>query len=238
LSSSDVVYHYTDTVYLPWILANGELQPSVTDLFPDVTPLRYLWGTTNPLGDYTTRPLRQIHQGGLEEEWQAGVFDLVRFTLPANAFLSFSEILQFSDWTPEQAAALVEYDRRAYGETGHDMWRCRQDPLRLADVLKVETTSFGDAETERWRPLDIRRPERLLIRSRKPNRLGVRIGRRRFHSNRFERPDRWGSHYCVPWPEAAVTRAKRLQAAYEARMDAAMIARWDAEEEYVEEEEY
>ena len=42
----------------------------------------------------------------------------------------------------------------------------------------------------------------------------------------------------MPWPEAAVTRAKRLQAAYEARMDAAMIARWDAEEEYVEEEEY
>jgi hypothetical protein len=42
LTLTGVVYHFTDTLRLPWILAGGELQPSVTDLFPDVTPLRYL----------------------------------------------------------------------------------------------------------------------------------------------------------------------------------------------------
>ena len=241
--SGSAVYHFTSTIHLPWILDAGELQPGVTGMFfEDATPLRYLWGTVNPEGDYTARPLRQIHQDGLEEEWQAGVFHLIRFTLPANAFLSFNEMIrEFSDWSPAHAAALVEYDRQVYGETGHDMWRCRHDPLRLADVLKAETTSFADAETERWHPLDIRQPERLLVRSRKPNRLGVRIGRRRFHSDRFAR-ERLGTYDCAPWPEAAVSRAKRLQAKYEAardaRRDADMFARWDAEAEYVPEEKY
>jgi hypothetical protein len=238
---SDVVFHYTDSLHLPWILASGELRPSVTTFgYEDNAPLRYVWGTTNPEGDLTAGPLRRIHQGGLEEEWQAGAFLLVRFTLEANAFLSFAEtIRELSDWTPEQAAALIDYDRRVFGETGHDLWRCRHDPVRLRDVLKVETTSYAqvgaylfDGASSQWQPLDISRPERLLIHSRKPNRLGVRIGGRRFHSVRFEYSDRRGSYYCVPWPEPAVTKAKRAAEALERRMELAMIRRRERQERY------
>lgn len=251
--SGPIVFHFTDSLRLPWILAAGELRPSVTTFGGEYSaPLRYVWGTTNPEGDLTAGPLRRIHkEHGWEDEWQAGAFLLVRFTLPANAFLSFSEMIrEFSDWTPEQAVALIEYDRRVFGETGHDKWRCRHDPLRLRDVLKVETTSYAqvgaylfEGARSEWQPLDISRPERLLIRSRKANRLGVRIGGRRFHSDRFEYADRRGSYYCEPWPEPAVTKAKRAAevlarrvAKYEARRDLAMQRRREWIEEYEEEE--
>ena len=65
-----------------------------------------------------------IHHGR-EADWQAGVFQLVRFTLPADAFMSWNEIVRESDWTPAEVAELVEYDQREFDEYGHDLWRCR-----------------------------------------------------------------------------------------------------------------
>lgn len=77
-----------------------------------------------------------------------------------------------------------------------DWWRCRWDPLRLADVLKVEVCGFEDHESEAWWPLDI--TDRKLLPTRKPNRLGVRIGRRRFYSDQFptEKGDAFGLGHC------------------------------------------
>ena len=219
--SAPLVFHFTHTAHLPWIIASGELRPNRNDL-PGVGPVRYLWGTTNPEGDFTAGPHRLIH-GGRNEEWQAGVFLMVRFTLPADAFMSWNEIVRESDWTPEEVAELVERDHREYGEFGQDLWRCRWDPLRLADVLKVEVCGFEDHESEAWWPLDIT-DRKLLLPSRKPNRLGVRIGRRRFYSDQFPTEIPGRASY-MPWPDPDKTPAKRAAASYERRIDAAFCRR-------------
>lgn len=221
------VFHFTDTIHLPWILASGELRPN-RETLPGVGHLRYLWGTTNPEGDYTSAPQRAIHHGR-EADWQAGIFQLVRFTLPADAFMTWNEIVRESDWTPAGVAELVEYDQREFDEYGHDLWRCRWDPMRLANALKVEVTGFKDHETERWWPLDLSDPK-LRLPSRKANRLGVRIGRRRFYSDRHptEIPDRFSY---VPWPDPDKSPAKRAAEALERRMEKAYLSRRQLEEE-------
>ena len=173
------VFHFTDTINLPWILASGELRPCwIVDA--GIGRNRFLWGTTNPLGDYTSGAQSRIH-GSMEREWQAGVFHLVRFTLAADEFFTWSEIVRASNWTPEEVATLIESDHRLYGEYGHKRWRLRQDPVPLSRVLKVETTSYDDAETERWWPLNIG-ARGVLLRPKDPKRKGVRVGSRRFYS--------------------------------------------------------
>jgi len=178
-------FTFTDTVYLPWILASGELWPNWVDLL-GIGRNRFLWGTTNPLGDYTSGPQRGIHDD-LEREWQAGVFHLVRFTLAADEFSTWSEIVRASNWTSEGVAELIERDQRVFGEFGQKRWRLRHDPIPLSRVLKVETTSYDDAETGRWWPLDIRACRKggrgdVLLRPNDPERKGVRVAGRRFYS--------------------------------------------------------
>lgn len=177
------VYHFTDTINLPWILASGALRPSLISN-TGIGMTRFLWGTTNPLGDLTAGPFVRIHNERLAHRWRRGEFHLVRFTLAADEFLTWSEIVHASNWTPEEVAALVEDDQRRYGEYGHKRWRLRRDPIPLHRVLKVETTSFDDAETERWWPLDIcpRRRGGVLLRPNDPKRKGVRIAGKRFYS--------------------------------------------------------
>ena len=73
------VFHFTDTINLPWILASGELRPTWNG-DTGIGRTRFLWGTTNPDGDLTSGPQIRIH-GSTEREWRAGAFHLVRFTL-------------------------------------------------------------------------------------------------------------------------------------------------------------
>lgn len=194
MKRTGLVYHFTDTINLPWILASGELRPCrITDTGIGETCL--LWGTTNPLGDYTSKAQIAIHsdQGG--QYFRKGFFHLVRFTMAADEFVTWKETIAASGWTAEQVTALVEDDRRKYGEFGHDRWRLRRDPLPLSRVLKVETTSYDDAETGQWHALDINK-RGVLLRPRDPKRKGVKIGRKSFYSAPV-RPD-W--QYYEPWP--------------------------------------
>ena len=211
------VYHFTDTINLPWILASGELRPCwITDA--GIGQTRFLWGTTNPLGSYGTGPQIRIH-GRMEREWRAGEFHLVRLMLAADEFFTWSEIVRASNWTREEVAELIESDQRLYGENDHKHWRLRHDPIPLSRVLKVETTSHDDAETERWWPLDIR-PRRkggVLLRPNDPKRKGVRLGDRRFYSVPV-RPDR---QIYLPWRSPAERRPR-----YETYSDALADARY------------
>jgi hypothetical protein len=192
------VYHITDTINLPWILASGELRPTWNS-DTGIGRTRFLWGTTDSLGDYTSGPQMRLH-GSADREWQAGVFHLVRFTLAADEFFTWTEIVELSNWTTEEVAALVEDDQRRHGEYGHENWRLRHDPIPLSRVLKVEITSYEDAGTERWWPLDIRRRRRsdyggVLLRPHDPKRKGVRIGRQEFYSI----PVNHDHHFYEPW---------------------------------------
>jgi hypothetical protein len=214
------VFHFTDTINLPWILASGELRPTWNS-DTAIGRTHFLWGTTNPDGDLTSGPQIQIH-GSTEREWRAGAFHLVRFTLAAYEFSTWNEIVQASNWTPEEVAALIEDDKRRYGRSGHKRWRLRHDPIPLSRVLKVETTSFEDAETEKWWPLEIRPRRRgVLLRPNDPKRKGVKIGHRRFYSVPVNQ-----EHHCYePWLPPGERRSRYLYETYE---DALADARYAA----------
>jgi hypothetical protein len=212
------VYHMTDSINLPWILASGELRPTwISDT--GIGRTRFLWATVNPDGDLTSGPQIRIH-GSMESKWRAGVFHLVRFTLAADEFFTWNEIVQASNWTPEEVAALIEDDLVRHGATDHQNWRLRHDPIPLSRILKVETTSYEDRETEAWWPLDIRPRRRggVLLRANDPKRKGVRIQSRQFYSVPVNQ-----KHHCFePW----LSRGERLRARYETYEDYLADARY------------
>jgi hypothetical protein len=177
----DVVYHFASSGNVPWILHKGALTPTMC-VDVGIGRTHFLWGTTDPTGDLTAAPFRHLH-GDHADDWYASEFHIVRFALPANAFLSWFEVQQFENWTSEEIAALVEADHRQYGEVDHAAWRLRRDPMPLADVVRVDTTSYADRETEIWWSLDIHDPT-ILLPHHRTDVLGVRIGRRQFFSLR------------------------------------------------------
>jgi hypothetical protein len=147
---SKVVYHVSSTLQLPWIVESGELRP-----YPNedvgIGHTTFLWATTKRagIGDQTSYGARLTRTK--EAAWQEDLFRLVRFTLPAEGFLTWNETVREEGWTDAAVAELVASDREDCGEDGQDQWRCRAAPLRLAAVLKVEARTYAG----RWRPLDL-----------------------------------------------------------------------------------
>jgi len=197
---------------------------------------RFLWGTTNPQGDLTSWPQRRIHWperflGNFDLvyrmlvfagncEWQAGEFHMVRFTLAGDDFMTLDEAARSANWKPEAVAEMIEFDQKTYGEYGHKDWRLRRKPLPLSRVLRVETTSYEDRETERWHPLDV---TKVLLRPNDPKRKGVKIAGRTFYSVPVGPPDHQNYE---PWK----TPAMRAAAALERRMDDDFCRRLEEQE--------
>ena len=116
------VYHYTNTLYLPWIIASGELKPYPTNDV-GIGDTRYLWASTNPKGDKTGVAMRsRPRPGTFEPEHECSV-RLVRFTLPKAGFLSWSMIKRIHGWRKRMTTKLEKQDRAVFGEYGHDKWR-------------------------------------------------------------------------------------------------------------------
>jgi hypothetical protein len=140
------VYHFTDTLRLPWIVESGALRPS----FNRILGTDYLWATTNPAGDRTASALHRA--GPRQEAYRAGQSKLVRFTLSSAAYTSWSEIKRTTAWTREQIAEIEELEKSArgdFGEKGVNKWRCRVEPLPIASALIVEAKSYRG----RWAPI-------------------------------------------------------------------------------------
>lgn len=165
-----VVYHVTSTLQLPWIVASGELRP-YPNLLRGIGHITALWGTTKKTGDKTA--LAALTAKRRKLGWRENLFQLVRFTLPAEYFFTWNEVVSMSDWTPEQVAALVESDRKHFGEDGQAQWRLRHDPLRLVDVVKVEAKAYGRG----WKPIELD-PGRVVHLG-DPDHLGYRLGPRK-----------------------------------------------------------
>lgn len=162
------VYHLTNTLHLPWIIESGELRPHTNHL-PGVGAVSYHWATANRTGDKTAMAVMVAKDRPLP--WEEDLYRLVRFSLPGDAFLTWTEIIRRDGFTADQVAERVESDHKHHGEFGHDKWRCRQDPLPLDQVLKVEARTYSG----RWRPIDIS-PDRV-VRTNDPDCMGFRVGR-------------------------------------------------------------
>jgi hypothetical protein len=144
---SGVVYHFTDTERLPWIVAANELQPGVRGARYAKHPCAFVWATTDPGGDPTAKVFRDWRY----VEW--GEIALVRLTLRAEDFVRWSAVpRRFPQWTPEHVRRLErsvpDPDRGV-----HRHWRVRAEPLPWPRVIRVETWSLACD----WQPIDVTR---------------------------------------------------------------------------------
>lgn len=139
-----VVYHFTDTGRLPWILHRGSLNPGRNRIggFPDPD---FLWATTSPLGDRTA--------SGAARGYREGLVRLVRFTLEAVDFTPWpAAVRDYPDWTPEHVARLEAFAR---GKSRPEDWRCRVEPLPRSRWVAIHTRSYS---APAWVPLSIDAP--------------------------------------------------------------------------------
>lgn len=165
-----VLYHFTDTARLPWIILSGELRPGRNKIggFPDPD---FLWATPDPRGDMTASADRG-------EYYRSGKVRHVRFTLDVDGFIPWSHVpTQFPQWTPAYVAML---EGAAQGKSSPSTWWCRAAPIPCEGWKEIETRSYQD---NRWLPF--REPE---IEAESPDWLSVMIGQKRFWSREFDAP--------------------------------------------------
>jgi hypothetical protein len=129
---SDIVYHFTDTARLPWILQSGELQPSANRL--NGYPVDFLWATTDKRGSRSASVYIQ------NEQYRRGIVRMVRFALHAADFEPWRDIVQrFPAWTP----AHIEMLERV-AKDSPATWRCRVAPLTHHHWIEIASKTYTD----------------------------------------------------------------------------------------------
>lgn len=129
----DVVYHFTDTARLPWILASGDLRGMESTTGGNYPSPDFLWATTDARGSRTAAGAfaRDAYQSG--KLWQ------IRFTLNAADFFEWSAApFRNAAWTARHVEML---ESAARGENPAD-WRCRIAPLPLSRVRGIQVKSW------------------------------------------------------------------------------------------------
>jgi hypothetical protein len=127
----EVVYHFTDTIFLPFILSSGELEPSPDDV---------LWATTDPNGDR----LAWACKGSGRQFYSHGQTKRVRFTMNADDC--------HDGWSADRRDRerywSEPYLRKSAREQGQSTkcWRWRDQPLSVDETL-IEIRGYRDA---RW----------------------------------------------------------------------------------------
>ena len=158
----DLVYHFTDTARLPWILRSGELRPSSNRIggLPD----DFLWATTDSAGDPTASAMAQAGS------YKRGCTRLVRFKLHADDFEPWREVVgRFPAWKPNHVARLEQV-----AKSSPTLWRCRTTPLPRFRWVGIDTRSYQD---KTWRPF-----EGDVLKSEHDEYIGVEIAGRCFFS--------------------------------------------------------
>lgn len=141
MATEQIVYHFTDTVRLPWIVASKELRADYYQLghFPCHD---FVWATTRPQGDRTATSMWSYRQR---------VAALVRLTLFAEDFESWPEIIErFPQWTMAHVRDFEAAARRM-GETNTNCWRARAEPLSLPRVLRADAKTY----TGQWQAIEL-----------------------------------------------------------------------------------
>ncbi|EUB95907.1 hypothetical protein PMI07_002395 [Rhizobium sp. CF080] len=146
-----IVYHYTSSWHLPWILASRELRPpshSIAD-FPSPD---FIWATTDPNGDNTATARtssRAYRSGGLLQ---------VRFTFEADEFFPWDDVPhRHPQWTEKHIKAL----EASSGKSDPRAWRCRPEALDVERALAIDVRSYSN---NKWRSagnLDVRQAKNM-----------------------------------------------------------------------------
>jgi hypothetical protein len=134
---ADLVYHFTDTARLPWILRSGELRPGSNKIgeLPDPD---FLWATTDSRGDLMASSSLQ------SEHYRSGRARMVRFTLRADDFEPWREVVsRFPAWK----TAHVEMLERV-AKSSPVTWCCRTEPLPRSRWVAIDTRSYVVSDFE------------------------------------------------------------------------------------------
>ncbi|AWC24959.1 hypothetical protein CO731_04452 [Aminobacter sp. MSH1] len=173
-----MIYHFTDTARLPWILHDGELQPGRCRVggFPDPD---FLWATASLVGDRTA----SAGVGGFRD----GLVRLVRITLHPEDFTPWrvaSE--QHPDWTEDHIARLEAAAIRA-GSSQADIagWYCRSSSIPTDRLVAVETRSWSNKS---WKPFPLAADCVIYARQDHKVAAGIAIEGVRYFSERVEHP--------------------------------------------------
>jgi hypothetical protein len=135
------VYHFTDTLRLPWIIHSGQLRPGRNKLGGYTSP-EFVWASTDPRDDRSA----SITRG---EPYRDGRVRHIRFTLPQDRFIPWREVpMRYPSWTSDQVARL-EHSGKAL-QTSPDNWWCRAGTLSLEDVISIDWRSY---RCNQWKPL-------------------------------------------------------------------------------------
>src|SRR5262249_35408585 len=127
-----MLYHFTDTARLRWILQSVELRPGANRIggypHPD-----FLWATADVRGSRTA---------SASGYYRSGATRLVRFTLRPEDFEPWHSIVKrFPAWTPDQIARL---EHAARGRDQPALWHCRAEPLPRAHWVEIATRGYTD----------------------------------------------------------------------------------------------
>lgn len=131
--AADVVYHYIDSVRLPWALAAGELRPG--GWAGGERPRDYLWATRSPRVDRTSSAYSRLYRRG---EAYA-----VRIAMPAELFVPWDEVKRS---VPSGLVARLE--ARAEDPS---LWMCRGAPVARDAWVRMEMR--GHIRPREWRAL-------------------------------------------------------------------------------------
>ena len=168
------VYHYTDTVRLPWILHSGELRPTnnPNNNYPNPD---FLWASTSDKGCLTAALINQ------KDLYKAGIIHVVRFTLDAADFSNWPDLaVDHPDWTALHISVL--------NKTGVDLgddprtWRCRIGALDKSRWVAIHIRSYRNSQ---W----IELPAETIVRKNGDTREVEIPGYDSFASRQFKNKD-------------------------------------------------
>jgi hypothetical protein len=149
------VFHFTDSTHLPWIVASGELRPSVAAEASN----HFIWATTDPDYESTARSSKDPCM----PEWlEHGHALTVRFTLTDTGFIQWNRSKSKRSWEAEYIAKKKKQGiKRAWARREHTQWfeqlgahkwRIRREPIPLADVLRIDVRAYAGERWQRFRP--------------------------------------------------------------------------------------
>jgi hypothetical protein len=140
------VYHFTDTMRLPWILDSGELCSGTASKveFEGLPGLDFVWATTNE------QRARSATAFWDNTRYKDGKVWAVRFTLGADDFEPWPEATKrFPEWTDDR---LKRFNETSRGDNPAD-WRTHIGSLCRTKWLAIHARGY----LEPWRevPLDL-----------------------------------------------------------------------------------
>jgi hypothetical protein len=132
-----MLYHFTDTARLPWILLDGYLRPGLNRI--GNFPSEFIWATESSAVDRTA--------AANIEGLRRNVTRQVRFTLNTADFFPWREVgRRYPEWGPFQIDRL-EQKARLFNQSPAG-WHCRRDPLPI-EGIEIHTRSYLD---KTWKP--------------------------------------------------------------------------------------